>query len=489
MGLCFGLGLLIGAGQPPLPLQPLALLALILLLRQLCRAAGPLHAFWMALAAGTGNFAFSLSWIVNPFFVDPLRHGWMAPFALVFLSVGLALFWAVAAWFAARSQWRLPALVLALPAADLLRGHVFTGFPWSLFGHIPLGTPAEQLGALVGGYGMGLAVLVLAALPVVSPKAGGLAMVAALSAAVFWGIGRQSGVGDGGGRYVVRIVQPNIEQSSKWNPDIARDNFDMLLDLTVSSAKGELPAVAIWPETAVPFFLSEGEGAALAIGSLGVPVAAGFQRVSGDLFWNSLAIIGPGGSIGQVYDKVHLVPFGEYMPLGDMLYDLFGIRAFAAQQGAGYSKGLSAKVMDFGPGLGTARPLICYEAIFPEEVATDIRPDWLLQVTNDAWFGSLTGPYQHFAQARLRAIEQGLPLVRAANTGISAVVDARGQVVADTLGAPAILGLDQRGVVDVRLPAALPATPYARFGDWPLLGLLVAGLILCFLVGRPTRNA
>jgi apolipoprotein N-acyltransferase len=250
-GLCFALGLAIGAGQPPLPLQPLALLALVWLLHLLCQGISAKAAFWMALAAGAGNFAFSLNWIVNPFFVDPWTHGWMAPFALGLMAVGLALFWAVAAAIAHRARWRLPALVLALAAADLARGHVFTGFPWSLFGHIPLGTPAEQLGALIGGYGMGLVVLVLAALPVAAPRLGSVVAAASIAVAVLWGMARQTGP-EAGAAAVLRIVQPNIAQSVKWDPDIARQNFDLLLDLTVTPPKAALPTLAIWPETAVP---------------------------------------------------------------------------------------------------------------------------------------------------------------------------------------------------------------------------------------------
>ncbi len=287
----------------------------------------------------------------------------------------------------------------------------------------------------------------------------------------------------------MRLVQPNVAQTLKWDPDEARATFDRLLDLTVAPPAAAPPVLAVWPETAVPFLLTEGEGAALAMGSLGLPLAAGFQRVEGDRAWNSLGLFGPGGTISQTYDKVHLVPFGEYIPAGDLAFSLFGIRAFAAQQGAGYSAGTEIRPVDFGPGLGLARPLICYEAIFPEEIATAPRPGWLLQVTNDAWFGTLTGPYQHFALARLRAIEQGLPLVRVANTGISAVVDARGQIAPDTTGAPALLPLGGQGVIDAPLPGALPPPPYARMGDWPLLALLLAGLLAAFVLPRHRNGA
>ncbi len=490
--LAFALGVAIALGQVPFGLQVVALPALCGFLALLLRETTAARAFALALFAGAGHFALALNWIVQPFFVDPWTYGWMAPFAVVLLSFGLALFWglaaAVAAWPARPGRWRLLALVTGLALADLARGHVFTGFPWALFGHIPLDTPAEQLGALVGGYGIGALLLALAALPLAWPRAGAAAAVLTIGAALVWGHQRQgleAGPAPGG---TLRLVQPAIAQSLKWDPQVARQNFDGLLALTVSG-EGSLmppPDLAIWPETAVPYLLVAGEGPAAAMGAAKFPLAAGFQRVEpgSDRAWNSVALFGPGGSIEQPYDKIHLVPFGEYIPMGDLAYRFFGLRAFAAQQGAGYTAGAEARLMDFGPRLGLARPLICYEAIFPEEIGTAERPGWLLQITNDAWFGSLTGPWQHFAQARLRAIEQGLPLVRVANTGVSAVVSATGQVVPDTAGAPAILGMGIRGVIDVSLPGALPPPLYARMGDLPLVLLLLAGLFLAALVGR-----
>ncbi|NGM44912.1 apolipoprotein N-acyltransferase [Rhodobacter sp. SGA-6-6] len=489
--LAFGLGAVVALGQVPFGVQVLALPALCGLLHLLSREAAP-RAFALALIAGAGHFALALNWIVNPFFVDPWVHGWMAPFAVVLLAFGLGLFWAGAAALAAAltapGRLRLLALVTALALADLLRGHVFTGFPWALFGHIPLDTPAEQLGALVGGYGMGAVVLALAALPLAWPRAGTVGALAAIAAVLVWGHARQGleAAPPPGG--VVRLVQPAVVQSLKWDPDEARATFDGLLELTVAPPQGAVPDLAIWPETAVPFLLAEGEGAALAMGSLGLPVAAGYQRVEGERAWNSLALFGLGGSIGQSYDKIHLVPFGEYIPFGDLAFRLFGLRAFAAQQGFGYTAGEEARLVDFGPGLGPARVLICYEAIFPGEVGTPDRPGWLLQVTNDAWFGTLTGPYQHFALARLRAIEQGLPLVRVANTGISAVVTATGQLAPDTAGVPARMGMGARGTVDAALPGALPPPPYARSGDLPLLLMLLAGLAFAALRARAGKR-
>jgi apolipoprotein N-acyltransferase len=210
-------------------------------------------------------------------------------------------------------------------------------------------------------------------------------------------------------------------------------------------------------------------------------VALGIQRSDGLRGWNSLAVFAPDGTVTAVYDKHHLVPFGEYIPLGDLASEWFGITAFAARDGNAYSAGPGPRLVDLGPGLGRVLPLICYEAVFPQDLrGVPGRPDWLLQVTNDAWFGRLTGPYQHLAQARLRSIEQGLPMVRVANTGVSAVIDARGRL-------RAAIPLGRAGFVDARLPGTLTAPPYARWGEVPVL-LLLAGLAVAVRAGRRPRR-
>ena len=206
--------------------------------------------------------------------------------------------------------------------------------------------------------------------------------------------------------------------------------------------------------------------------SSGAPTITGIQRSEGAAWFNSLAEFTADARIGAVYDKFHLVPFGEYIPWGDALAQV-GITAFAAQQGNGYSSGPGPAVMS-APGLPPFQPLICYEAIFPQHLrGLDRRPEWLLQATNDAWFGQFSGPYQHLAQARLRAIESGLPLIRAANTGISAVIDPHGHVRQS-------LGLGVEGKIDAALPAALPETPWMRWGNAPavLLSLLALAAVL-----------
>jgi apolipoprotein N-acyltransferase len=275
---------------------------------------------------------------------------------------------------------------------------------------------------------------------------------------------------------VLRLVQPNADQKVKWDPDVAAMLFDRQLSF---SAVLPRPDLVIWPETSVPYLMENNPevGQAISVAAGGVPVVAGIQRYDGVQAWNSLAVIGDAGQITALYDKYHLVPFGEYIPFGDVLYDWFGIRAFAARQGNGYAAGDGPQVIDLGARLGRFVPLICYEAVFPQDLrGLPERPDWILQITNDAWFGTLTGPYQHLAQARFRAIEQGLPLVRVANTGITVVVDARGRIVAAL----------PRGVaayLDTGLPGALDVTPYATWGEVPVL-VLLAGLWLWLVLWR-----
>lgn len=425
---------------------------------------------WLALFGGAGYFAASLNWLVEPFLVDAPVYGWMAPFALVGMAFGLALFWAVAAAVSFRAKDRALGFAVALAAVELARGYVLTGFPWALIGHIWIETPVAQVAAWVGPSGLTLLTTLAAAL--VLRRGAGLVLIA-----VAWGYGlwalAQPMPPDRAA--LVRLVQPNAEQSMKWDPDQAQIFMDRLLSLT---ATRPAPDLVIWPETALPYLLERHPELPgfLAATAGGAQLAFGMQRLDGDRGFNTLALMNAAGVITQSYDKHHLVPFGEYVPYGDLAFEWFGIRAFAAQVGNGYSAGTGPKLLDFGPKLGRALPLICYEAVFPQDLRGTERPDWLLQVTNDAWFGSFSGPFQHADQARLRAIEQGLPLVRVANTGVTAVYDARGRVVS-------ALEFQKMGAMTLALPGALTATFYAKWGELPVL-LLLAGLGLA-AIRRP----
>jgi len=238
------------------------------------------------------------------------------------------------------------------------------------------------------------------------------------------------------------------------------------------------PDLVIWPETAVPILLEDAGPMLAQIGAaVGAPVLLGIQRFEGMRLMNSALVIGPDGAQRGLYDKHHLVPFGEYVPFGDLMAK-FGIYGFAASEGQGYSAGPGPLLLDLGPKIGRALPLICYEAVFPQDVnAAPERPDLLVQITNDGWFGEISGPYQHLVQARFRAIEQGLPMVRVANTGVSAMIDPQGRVTAE-------IGLNTAGWVDAALSEPKGPTLYGRTGDWAIAAVVLLLLSAMFLRGR-----
>lgn len=465
--LAFGLGAAAALGQAPLGFWWATLAALAALIWLLDRVPDGRGAFLTGWLAGAGYFALGLSWIVEPFLIDVARHGWMAPFAVVFLAFGLGLFWGAAALLARLARVPVLGFVVAFVALEWLRGVIFTGFPWAMLGHVWIGTPLDQLAALGGPSVLSLLTLLVAALPVLWRLRGAVGSVALLAAGLGFGLWRLAQPLPEPGAETLRLVQPNAEQSVKWDADRAQEFFDRLTMLTARDGPADL---TIWPETAVPYMLEYSPEVAgmVVAASGGRPVALGIQREEAGRFYNSLRVLEGEGVETALYDKAHLVPFGEYIPFGDLAYEWFGLRAFAAQVGNTYSAGPGPRVLDLGR-FGKVLPLICYEAIFPRDVnAMPERADWMLQITNDAWFGVWTGPFQHFDQARLRAVEQGLPLIRVANTGVTAVVDARGRVIAE-------LPFGTMDALDTRIPGALPATPYARWGDGPL-ALLLAGL-------------
>ena len=461
-------------GQAPFDLWGVSVLALAGLFWGILRQNSRKKAFWISWLGGAGYFCVSLSWIVSPFFVDAARDGWMAPFALVLMGFGLALFWAAAASVAFGLP--KPILALTLTAAELARGYVLTGFPWALIGHIWIDTPVAQWAAILGPSGLTLLTCLLAVGMIGRARLGAGILFLAVWGAGVWQLSLPMPLDT---TVRLRLIQPNAAQSLKWDADQARVFFDRLIMMT---AVQPAPDLVIWPETALPYTLEYDPELAQIIADAagGATVAMGRQRVAGLQGWNSLSILSPSGVETAVYDKHHLVPFGEYIPFGDLLFDWFDISAFAAQTGNAYSAGQGPQVLDLGH-MGKMLPLICYEAVFPQDLRTDTRATWILQITNDAWFGKITGPFQHAAQARLRAIEQGLPLVRVANTGVTAIYDARGRVLPE-------LDFDIASYLDAALPAPLAQTPYARWGEWPLLVLLTSLSILVLLRDKKPKT-
>ena len=350
LALDIALGVVAALGQAPWGLWPATLLALAVILWRVGRAANGRIAAWRAGAAGAGYFALAMSWIVEPFLVEPEIYGWMAPFALILLAIGGGLFWALPGWIAGRLapgwQARAVAFGAGLVLSDWLRGWIFTGLPWAQLGHIWVGTPVAQSAAYIGSIGLTAITICAAALPLVfwrlspfQPRGAGPGLVlSALLIATLWAAGLNrldTPLSERG--ITLRLVQPNADQALKWNPEWAQIFWQRLLEESAAPASGPRPDAVIWPETAVSFLLNYGDEALPILSeAAGAPVLMGIQRADGPRYYNSLIEVAPGGTVTQIYDKFHLVPFGEYIPWGDALSRL-GISAFAAQQGFGYT--------------------------------------------------------------------------------------------------------------------------------------------------------
>jgi apolipoprotein N-acyltransferase len=479
-----------------------------------------LAAAWVGWWFGFGYFLAGLFWIGEAFLVEAEVFAVLLPFAVTLMPAGLALFYAAATGLSAclwrQAPTRVVVLALALSATEWLRGHVLTGFPWNGLGYaLTYPLTLMQSAGLIGIYGLALAAVLVFALPVIvwaeapAGRAGRRARLAAVAVAVLpllacalYGhvrLAQATPAAVPGVR--IRIVQPSVPQREKWRPENQARVFADHLELSATNEAGERDDLAgithvVWPEAAMPFLPLEHPEALAAIGRLlpaGVQLITGALRVerepaNKDRPWrafNSLLVFGAEGSLVGLYDKIHLVPFGEYLPFQPVL-EAIGLRPLTRKRGR-FEFGVEPRPLLRVPGLPALVPIICYEAIFPRAVIQGAeRPGAMLNVTNDGWFGNTTGPRQHFHQARVRAVEEGLPLIRAANNGISAVIDGKGRVLAR-------LGLDVRGVIDADLPAALPPPIYARFGDliFLLMWLATAGAAawVILLNGRQTRSS
>lgn len=515
--LAAALGAAAAAALPPAHALPLLVVSFTGLLWLIDGSRSPWRAALTGWWFGFAHFLASLYWIGAALLTDPSRFGWLVAPAVIGLSAGFALFPALAA-FAARLPGtpiagRVLAFAVVWSASEWLRSNILTGFPMNLM--CTVWAPSSgmiQAVALIGVYGLGFVTVLAAASPAVlaASAAGGragrprrLLPVAAFGLlAVLWAGGevRLALAPDRAPTGVhLRLVQANVDQTLKWQEGERLAAVERHTRLSRRPGLESVDAV-IWPEAAVPYFLDESAPLRAFVSEAAPPeghlIAGAPRRTVRDgrttAYWNSLHALTEAGIVAATYDKHHLVPFGEYIPLRALL-DLspmtYGERDHSAGPGP---RTLSL------PGLPPFSPLICYEAIFPGEVVSDrsgvpaaARPAWLLNVTNDGWFGHTAGPYQHFQAARLRAIEEGLPLVRAANTGISAVVDSYGRVVAR-------LGLGETGILDAPLPPALGRPPIARLGDWSLALLLVPTARVAVLTiaaararrrGQPDQNA
>jgi apolipoprotein N-acyltransferase len=464
------------------------------------------RAAWVGWWFGFGYFVAGLYWMGFAFLVEAEKYALLMPLAVVALPAGLALFYALAT-AAANAMWRsgserIFALVGALFAAEWLRGHILTGFPWNLWGYALASNEAlAQSASLFGIYGLTLVALLVFASPAafagLTARAEArnwvLPAMCAVLLASGWGWGKARLASAEVSYYPniqLRIVQGNIPQAEKWNPEHRGRNFNRLLRLSRSGpdGKGRNARIThlIWPETSVPFLFMLNDEIAIAqardafaklIGD-GTVMILGAERVEGarlpkqqlriDRIYNSLFVMDSEARILGIYDKVHLVPFGEYLPFEGALRAI-GITQLT-QSDTGFSSGTTRPVMK-EPNTPPFLPLICYEAVFPAMAQSRDggQAQWLLNLTNDAWFGNSTGPYQHLEQSRLRAVEEGLPLVRAANTGVSAIFDPYGRILAS-------LPLNTMGVIDHPLPKPLAFTAFRSSGEISLM--VVAFLII-----------
>ena len=457
---------------------------------------------------GFGFFLAGLYWIGYAFLVDAKTFGWLLPFAVAGLPAFMACYTglglALARLFWTRGPTRLIALAMALTAAEWLRGHLFSGFPWNVIGYALTGPLVlAQTAALVGIWGLTFIAVAVFASPAVFtddpadtrrpwlPLALGVILLGALAGYGAMRLSRTPTAFVDNVR--LRIMQPNLQQDEKFNYSAKQRVMSHYLELSDRSTGPQSAGVRdathlIWPESAFPFLLTREpdalaqiaallpQGTVLITGAVRAPELPPGQKI--ERAYNSIYVIDHDGSILSVYDKIHLVPFGEYLPFQDFLEKL-GLMQLTKLPG-GFIAGERRRTMSV-PGAPQMLPFLCYEIIFPGEAmpSGEPRPGWLLNLTNDGWFGISSGPYQHLQQARVRTIEQGLPLVRAANTGISAVVDPVGRIVKS-------LPLGAEGVMDASLPRRIGPTLYARTGDGGVA--LVMGAALIFIIRRRARR-
>jgi apolipoprotein N-acyltransferase len=494
--LAVGLGLLAAPAMPPLGLVPLLLPSFTGLIWLLDGPITRRRAWLDGWLWGFGLLLPNMSWVALSMFVDLARFWWMVVPAAVGLPAGMSLFPAFGTWLyrlvRCRGIARIGLFACCCVLADYLRGHIpWGGFPWVLIGYAwssdqPGALEMLQAVSLIGTYGLGFITILLAtlpaltadalrpgrsALPALAAAAAGLALLGGL---LLWGGERLAhGVTGTAPGVMLRIIHTDLPNRDDGEdaPERLRKVFDL-----AGKPGAESVSAQIWPESSVDYLLNEEPSLREAIGRLAAPngviltgAVLGTRGPPGPDFRNSVAAVAADGQIIASYDKAHLVPFGEYFPMRW----LFGMIPVVAET-PGLTSGPGPRTLHL-PNLPPVGPMVCYEAIFPHAVIDEQdRPAWLLNDTNDAWFGRSLGPYQHFAESRLRSIEEGLPLIRAANGGISGVVDSYGRILQ-------ALPLGQESALDVKLPVALAAdhaTPYGRLGDSPLLLIVVAALLV-----------
>jgi apolipoprotein N-acyltransferase len=467
---------------------------------------------------GFGYFLSGLWWVGNAFLVEAEDFIWALPFAIVLLPAGLAVFWG-AATVLARMFWsdhwsRILTFALTMGLAEYGRSVLFTGFPWNVIGQAAMTQPfMMQSVSLVGQHAITLLAVLVFAMPLVVMASGQVAvgrryrllmiplvLVVAHGGYGLWRLSANQTQSVEGVH--LRLIQPAIDQKTKFTPEHESEILETYFRLSKGNDQSGEKGLKdinflIWPESAFPFLLTERRDVLSAIGEM---LPADTQLITGALraepgsagnpyghVYNSVYLIDGNGEIAGAADKVHLVPFGEYLPFQSSL-ETMGLEQLTRLKG-GFETGSERKVLQ-GRAAGPFVPLICYEIIFPGEVLADMLPtslqtesaQWIVNITNDGWFGYTPGPYQHFRQAVIRGIEEGLPVVRVANTGISSVNDSYGRIIHR-------LGLGEEGYIDSELPVAAAPTLYSRYRDMPFFVMLAFLAFAClgFRVGARGR--
>ena len=468
------LGSVCALGNNPWALWYLSILSLILWFRLIIKNEFSKKIFKETFKFGFGYFAISLIWIVEPFLIEPWSHGWMAPLALIALPSFLALIWALFA-FLGHYYLSSTGLVVGLCLAEYCRLFLFTGFPWATISYVLLDTKSEKWFSLLGPYGLSL-FLLLACFTIART----LRMRTKTN--TFWAIFIISSL-----FFVphffkkeplknlnvsVRLIQPNAVQEKKWSEEFAPIYFEKMIEMTSQQSR---PDIIIWPETSLylPYNLAVKELDKMRNAAGESVIIFGALNIDSKNFLKNSLIIENNTQETVFYDKAKLVPFGEYMPFIN-LKSYFKISERSNLFGWGFKRGKGSTLLNLPNGLNFV-PLICYEAIFSNFLKPSVKnADFILQITNDAWFGKSIGPQQHLAQLRVRALEYGLPVLRVANTGISAIIDANGNIIEN-------ISVNKSGYLDSLIPSRKPNTVYGLYGDLIFLSLVLLTVVIAFL--------
>ncbi|MCL2504871.1 MAG: apolipoprotein N-acyltransferase [Alphaproteobacteria bacterium] len=490
LALAFAAGSLMVLSMPPFNLFPILWICFPIFIILLEIAKNLKQAFFTGWFFALGFFIFGLFWISAALFVDIEKFWWAVPLSLTGLPAFFAVYYGFAGVIAkdiAKHKGLLNLQGALLVGAlwclgDIARSYLFTGFSWNLLGYTwSVSLSMLQITSVIGIYGLTLITGISASLPVClfskNKKTIPLIGIAVLVVLAVYGVLRLENNKSEESSIFVRVVQPNIKQTLKWDKNESERNFQTLIELSAMDSEKK-PDYIILPETASAFYLVQNPMKRLELAQY-IPfetvIVAGTVRIGWDenhkaKFYNSIAAIDSKGYIQGLYDKSHLVPFGEYIP-----YRKYLPLQTIAGTGEDFTKGSGIKTLEI-TSLPSFSPLICYEAIFPGRVTDpENRPDFLINATNDAWYGRTTGPYQHFAIVRVRAIEEGLPLVRAANTGISAVIDGYGRIIEKT-------NIFEKAVIDRPLPLKTESTFFARQHNLVFVMILIIISFIAIMV-------